>query len=245
MNSGMYAALSGNLAAMQRLDVLTNNLANANTTGFKKDRITFEGLLADVKKLTVPKGNLTDAPVLSGERFYTDYAQGPLRQTGNTLDLALEGDGFFVVNTPEGRAYTRQGNFQRDAGGKLVTVDGYEVLGNGGPISIASGKVDINSRGSVIVNGAPVGTLEVVDFPKPYALQKKGNALFVPANPQMTPQPVANPLVAQGALEDSNVNTIQEMAYLIETTRYFETCQKVVRSYDDMAGKAANELGKL
>ncbi|KAF0219395.1 MAG: flagellar basal-body rod protein [Geobacteraceae bacterium] len=243
MNSGMYAALSGNLASMRRLDVLTNNLANANTAGFKKDRLMFESLMTNAKDLTqnVNPGN---TPVLSGDRFYTDFSQGPLRQTGNTLDLALEGDGFFVIDTPQGRAYTRQGNFQRDGNGKLVTTDGFEVLGSG-PITIASGKVDIDPRGSVVVNGVPVATLQVVDFPKPYALQKIGNAMFVPSDPQATPQPVTNPRVTQGAIEDSNVSTIQEMAYLIETTRFFETCQRVVKSYDDMAGKAANELGRL
>lgn len=243
MNSGMYAALSGNLAAMRRLDVLTNNLANVNTAGFKKDRLTFESLVTNAKNLT-QGANPGNTPVLSGDRFYTDFSQGLLKQTGNTLDLALEGDGFFVINTPQGKAYTRQGNFQRDANGKLVTIDGYEVLGSG-PITIENGKVDIDTRGNVVVNGVPVATLQVVDFPKPYALQKIGNAMFVPSDPQATPQPVTVPRVSQGAIEDSNVNTIQEMAYLIETNRFFETCQKVVRSYDDMAAKAANDLGKM
>ncbi|SNB47040.1 flagellar basal-body rod protein FlgF [Geobacter sp. DSM 9736] len=239
MNSGLYAALSGNISAMRRLEIVTNNLANANTAGFKKDRLQFESLLNGGQQ-----ARLTDTPVLSAERFYTDYSAGPQRQTGNTLDLALEGEGFFVINTPEGRAYTRQGNFKRDAGGKLVTIDGHEVLGNGGPINIGIGKVDIDARGAVVVNGEPVGMLQVVDFPKPYALQKIGNAMFIPAN-QAAPQPAARTLVAQGALEESNVNTVLEMANMIEANRYFETCQKVVKGYDDMTAKAANELGKV
>lgn len=244
MNSGLYAALSGSLAAMQRLDVISNNLANANTPGFKGDRLQFESVLANTKNPTLAAGNLTDLPVFSGEKFFTDYSAGPLKQTGNTLDVALDGDGFFVVNTPQGKAYTRQGSFQRDATGKLVTGDGYEVQGRG-PITIAGGRVDIDGKGGVLVDGVPAGTLEVVDFPKPYALEKIGNGLFIPADPQVAPQAVTTASVKQGFIEESNVNVVTEMARMIETSRYFDSCQKVIRSYDDIAAKAANDLGKL
>ncbi|WP_243370245.1 flagellar basal-body rod protein FlgF [Geotalea sp. SG265] len=244
MNSGLYAALSGNLAAMRRLDVISNNLANANTAGFKGDRLQFESVLASSKSQTQQPGTLSDSPVFSGEKFFTDYSPGPLTQTGNTLDLALNGDGFFVVTTPQGRAYTRQGNFRLDAGGRLVTSEGYQVQGNG-PITISGGQVDIDAKGAILVDGTPVGTLEVVDFPKPYNLQKLGEGLFVPINPQDTPVAVTATTVQQGALEGSNVNVVAEMVRLIETTRYFESCQKVVRSYDDLTGKAANDLGRV
>lgn len=243
MNSGIYSALSGNIAAMKRLDVLSNNLANANTAGFKKDRMTFESMLQTAGAVPKPNGG-TDAPVYSETNFFTDYSAGAVKQTGNTFDLALDGDGFFVVNTPQGRAYTRQGSFRLNAAGTLVNADGYEVLG-GGPITITGGKVEINSRGEISVDGSQVGTLDVVDFPKPYAFQKSGNALFTPADPQAVPQPVRGEKVMQGFIEESNVNTVQEMVQLIETNRYFEFCSKAVKAYDDLAGKAANELGKL
>lgn len=242
MNSGLYAALSGNLAAMRRLDVISNNLANANTAGFKGDRLQFESVLAANRRQ--PQTAPNDSPVFSGEQFFTDYSQGPLRQTGNTLDVALDGDGFFVVNTPQGRAYTRQGNFHLDAGGRLVTSDGYEVLG-GGPITINGGRVDIDAKGAVMVDGTPVGTLDIVDFQKPYALQKTGDCLFVPANPQETPTAATKTMVKQGILEESNVNVVSEMVRMIETSRYFDSCQKVVRSYDDITAKAANDLGRI
>lgn len=145
MNSGIYSALSGNIAAMKRLDVLSNNLANVNTPGFKKDRMTFESLLQAAGK--VPQAGTTDAPVYSETAFFTDHSRGSVSQTGNTFDLAIDGDGFFVVNTPEGKAYTRQGNFKLDATGKLVTADGYEVSG-GGPIVINGSRVEINARGN-------------------------------------------------------------------------------------------------
>src|SRR6266568_1471999 len=198
MNSGMYAALSGNLVAMKRLDVISNNLANANTPGFKKDRLMFESLLAGA---TPQPSN--GQPVLAENSFYTDFSPGPVKQTGNTLDMALEAEGFFVVDTPEGRAYTRQGNFQRDGSGRLVNQDGYAVMGNG-PISVTGSKVVVNERGAVSVDGVQIATLEIVDFPKPYALQKVGNGLFIPADPQAATQPVRNPQVKQGYMEESN-----------------------------------------
>lgn len=245
MNSGMYTALSGNLASQQRLDVLANNLANVNTAGFKRDRMVFESTLAAVKNPSQATGTLTDAPVMSGATFATDFSAGPVKQTGNTLDLALDGDGFFVVNTPQGRAYTRQGNFHLDGNSRLVTADGYEVLGNGGPIAVKGGKVEIDGKGVVFAEGNRIASLEIVDFPKPYQLQKTGAALFIPSGQGGGEQPARNTEVRQGFLEDSNVNPLLEMTQLIETTRYYESCVKAIKSYDDMAAKAANELGKL
>lgn len=242
MNSGLYAALSGNIAAMRRLDIISNNLANANTAGFKKDRMAFESLLALRAGEAPEKAGLVQA----GNIYFTDYTAGPVKQTGNTLDLAIEGDGFFAVNTAEGRAYTRQGNFQRNAAGRLVTNEGNEVVGSGGgPITINGSRVEIGAKGEVKVDGVQVATLEVVDFPKPYALQKAGSALFVPSDPQAAPQPVPAVTVKQGYLEESNVSVVQEMVQMIEANRYFEACQRVVKSYDDAAGKAANDVGRI
>jgi flagellar basal-body rod protein FlgF len=238
MNSGMYAALSGNLSAMRRLDVLSNNLANASTPGFKADQIHFESVLAGVKIPTAAD------PLLSNERFSTDYSSGTLQKSDNVLDVALDGDGFFVVNTPQGPAYTRQGNFHRGAGGKLVTTDGYEVQGQSGSISVAGGRVEIGDGGVVTLDGVASGTLARVDFPKPYALSKVGGGLFVPADPQQAPT-ASSTAVKQGFLESSNVKVVVEMARMIEASRYFESCAKAVKSYDDMAAKAANELGKV
>jgi len=238
MNSGMYAALSGNESAMRRLDIISNNLANASTPGFKADQIHFDSVLAGVKSPTA------ETPVLSSERFSTDFSTGTLQKSDNVLDLALDGDGFFVVNTPQGPAYTRQGNFQRGAGGKLVTADGYEVQGQGGPINVAGGRIQIGDGGVVTLDGVAAGTLAQVDFPKPYALTKLGGGLLVPTDPQAAPAP-SKAQVKQGFLESSNVKVIVEMSRMIETSRYFESCAKVVKAYDDMTGKAANDLGKV
>ena len=239
MNSGMYAALSGNLSALRRLEGISNNLANAATPGFKGDQIQFESVLAAVKNPTA------ETPVFSNEQYFTDFSQGSLQKTDNVLDLALDGDGFFVVNTPQGPAYTRQGNFLRGAGGRLVNAEGYEVQGkNGGPITVSGGRVEIAPNGALTVDGAAAGSLAQVDFPKPYQFTKLGGGLFLPANPQTATTP-SNAEVKQGYLENSNVKVIVEMARMIEASRYFETCAKAVKSYDEMSARAANDLGKV
>lgn len=245
MNSGMYPAVSGSLAAMRRMDMISNNLANANTPGFKKDRMSFEGLLAGaVNPPEVPQGQTAD-PILQKENLYIDFAAGPTSQSGNPLDVALNGDGFFAVTTPEGTAYTRQGNFRTSADGTLVTVDGYPVQGNGGsPITVKGSHIQIDANGGVIVDGAQVGTISVVDFEKPYAFTKTAGTMLVPTDPQAATQ-AAKAQVMQGSLEGSNVESIVEMVQLIETNRYFEACSKAIKGFDDLTTKAANELGRV
>lgn len=244
MNSGLYSALSGNIAAMKRMDIISNNLANVNTPGFKKDKMLFESMLAGtVNPPAVPQGSTAD-PILQKENVYIDYAAGPIAQSGNPLDLAIDGDGFFVIQTPEGRAYTRQGNFRLGADGTLVTSEGYPVMGQNGPINVQGGTVEIDATGVVTVDGSPSGTISVVDFPRPYKLTKTSGARFIPEDPQAVPQP-AIAGISQGHLEGSNVETISEMVQMIETSRYFDACQRVIKGFDDMVGKAVNEMGRL
>jgi len=245
MNSGMYAALSGNLAAMRRMDVITNNLANINTSGFKKDKMTFEGLLASVTDPPAVPQSMTADPILQKENIFIDYAGGPVSQTGNPLDLALDGDGFFAVTTPEGTAYTRQGTFRLSSDGNLVTSDGYPLQGQGGvAINIQGSHIEVDAKGQIVVDGAAIGALALVDFDKPYKMTKSGSALLVPSDPQAVPQTAAA-RVQQGHLEGSNVESISEMVQLIENSRYFEACSKVIKGYEDMSTKAANDIGKL
>jgi flagellar basal-body rod protein FlgG len=244
MNSGMYSALSGNLTAMKRMDIISNNLANVNTPGFKKDKMTFEGMLSSVTTPPMVPPSTTADPILQKDNIYIDYAAGPVAQTGNPFDMAIDGDGFFVVATPDGPAYTRQGNFRLSADGTLVTVDGFPVQGQGGAIRVSGSRIEIDSKGVVMVDGTEAGTISMVDFPKPYALTKTGSALFVPTDAETTPQPAIGGL-RQSHLEGSNVETITEMVQMIETSRYFDACQRTILSFNDMTSKAANELGRL
>ncbi len=256
MHSGMYSALSGNLAAMKRLDVIASNLANAATHGFKQDRLAFDSVLAGkLDPPAVPPGQTAD-PVLLSERMLTDFSQGSMAQTGNPLDLAISGDGFFAVRTPDGVAYTRQGSFKLTSDGMLVTASGYPVLSGAGnpsegqpvmiPMATEAGDTRpvINQQGTVYMNGDPVGTIGLYDFDQPYHLQKAAGAMFIPQEGTL-PRMAGNlTSISQGALEHSNVNTVAEMVSMVETSRFFESCQRVVRNFDDMAAKAVNELAR-
>jgi flagellar basal-body rod protein FlgG len=204
----------------------------------------FESMLAgNASPPAVPQGSTAD-PILLKDSVIIDYAPGTVSQTGNNLDLAIDGDGFFVVSTPGGPAYTRQGNFRLSSDGTLVTADGYPVMGQGGAIRVQGSRVDINGQGVVTVDGNPAGTITVVDFPRPYNLTKSASALFSATDPKMIPQ-AATGAVRQGHLEGSNVETISEMVQMIETSRYYEACAKVIRGFDDMTAKATTDMGRL
>lgn len=244
MNSGMYSALSGNLAAMKRMDIISNNLANVNTPGFKKDKMSFEGMLSSITTPPAVPPSTTADPILQKDNIYIDYASGPVAQTGNPFDMAIDGDGFFVVNTPDGPAYTRQGNFRLSADGTLVTTDGFPVQGQSGPIRISGSRIEIDSKGVVTADGVESGSISMVDFPKPYALTKIGSALFVPTNAGTSPQAAMGEL-RQAHLEGSNVDPITEMVQMIETNRYFDACQRTILSFNDMTSKAVNDMGRM
>ena len=159
--------------------------------------------------------------------------------------MAIDGDGFFVVSTPDGPAYTRQGNFHLSGDGTLVTADGFPVQGQGGgAVRISGSRIEIDAKGVITADGIQAGTISMVDFPKPYALTKTGSALFVPADAEATPL-AATGEFRQAHLEGSNVETITEMVQMIETSRYFDACQRAILSFNDMTSKAANELGRL
>lgn len=257
MHSGMYSAVSGNISAMNRLDVISNNLANSNTNGFKKDRLAFESVLAgNINPPEVPPGMTAD-PVLLEGRMTTDYSAGSLAQTGNPLDIAIQGDGFFAVRTPAGIAYTRQGNFRLTQSGELVTSEGYPVLSKAGerpdqgqPIVIntsvqeGGGKPVVDNDGNVTVNGDQVAQIALYDFPKPYNLKKTSSTMFVPEN-GVLPMASQGTTVFQGSIEKSNVDTVSEMINMVDASRYFETCQRVIRGFDDIAAKAVNDLARV
>lgn len=247
MIRGIYAGASGMLAEAQRTDVISNNLANVNTAGFKKD-ITVTKDFASLLISRVNDG--AEAPAIGTlgvgvmvDEVATDYSTGTVKTTGNDFDLAIEGKGFFAVQTPQGKRYTRNGTFARSSKGELVTSDGYRVLGTNGPIIVADGKMSVSSDGRVMVDNNEVGRLQVVDFADEKQLTKEGASLFVASNGQQE-QPAAGG-VKQGALEMANVNVVGEMVNLISNYRAYEINGKVVQSHDSLLGKAANDIGKL
>ena len=259
MTRGLYIATTGMLNELKRQEVIANNLANVNTAGYKRDisvSKAFPSLL--LKRIHDPKAvsggfGVDPRPVagriglgVNPDVTVHDLAtSGSYQETGNTLDLALFNKGFFVVQTPSGERYTRNGNFVVDTEYRLVTADGHPVLGENGPIQVAGSQIDINQVGEVIVNNEFVDRLQVVDFAKPYNLTKMGNSLFVPTDPNAVPEQVESVRLKSGTLEMSNVNVITEMVDMITVTRAYQANQRVIKAHDTLMGKAIESLGRV
>jgi flagellar basal body rod protein FlgG len=215
---------------MKVVDTIANNLANANTTGFKRDfGVIFEHATG------------VDA------RTHIDVTPGELINTDNDLDVAIHGSGFFVVETPNGTRYTRSGNFSLNANGELVTKDAMKVLSaSGAPIVIGEGKVEIQDGGVVTVDGNEVATLKIVTFSDPVKLQKEGFQRMVYNGSAEEVQAVSDPQVKGRFLERSNVNTVDEMVHLMSAYREFEAVQRTLKTMmTDMNSKLIQELGRL
>lgn len=247
----LYPVLSGALAQEKRLEVITNNLANVNTAGFKKDQPLFEGIGLPSGLNAGPSGSITPSPTFERlHRIFTDFSPGPVRTTGAPLDLAIDGDGFFAVQTPGGVRYTRGGSFTIDAQGQMTTYDGFPLLGTGGPITLPPGDIQVDPEGRLSVKGTEVGaqpteidTVALYRFSDPSQLRKVGQTLFESAGGNAVPFPEGR--INQGALEDANVNPVEEMVAMITVMRLYESAQKAIQTADEVAGKAANEVGRL
>ncbi|HID29754.1 MAG TPA: flagellar hook-basal body protein [Desulfobacterales bacterium] len=225
LDAGIYQAVRGGLIQGRRFDIITNNLANVGTTGFKKDTLTFDRALQEYVK--------------------TDLSQGNLRLTGNPLDIALEGDGFFKIETPHGVRYTRNGNFCLNADGVLVTQNGDPVLGESGTIRMEDGDIAIDTEGRIMVDETVVDTLSVATFVQPERLQKEGLSYSVYEGDQngiMNPEEIR---VRQGYIEESNVTVVEETSRMIETLRVYESYQKVIQTLDEASYKAINDVGRV
>ncbi len=259
MVKGLYTAYTGMRNEQKRLDVISNNIANSNTTGYKKMGVTsqaFDRELAlrvhdDSDGFLAKRIGNVSLGVKIGET-YTDYSQGGFRETGNTYDIALEGDGFFTISTTDKSGtehvrYTRDGSFTVTRDGYLVTKDGDFVLGTDNQrIQIPGANtatVAIDSLGNIYANEVLVGQLQVVDFENKDALLLYGENMFE-ALPEAG-MVASNALTRQGYLETSNVNVINEMVSMIAITRAYETNQKMIQTIDSTLDKAVNEVGKL
>lgn len=243
MERGLFIAASGMLAAQIRQDVIANNLANATNPGFKGEvlsQVAFGDMLLS-NTLTGEKiGPLSTGTLVT--EIKPNLTNNGFRWTQNTLDLAIGGNGFFAVQTPNGVRYTRNGAFTTDAQGFLTTAQGDRVLGkNGQPLNLSGGeKVSIARNGDVHVGNRLVGTVGVIAL-QPNSLRKEGDNYLTG-----TVDPTAKVgMVAQGALESSNVNTVKEMVSLIENMREFEADQKMIRAIDDTLGGAVNQVGRV
>ncbi len=246
MSGAMYLAAAGALVQQLRLEMLANDVANVNTLGYKGERSVFrmpqedrEPILASVDQVQ------TLSPYAPPFETAIDFSQGALQQTGNPLDVAIDGDGFFSIETPDGQQYTRQGGFTVNSEGVLTTHDGYPVLGEGGEITITQGTVEIDSQGVIYVDGDEVGQLQIIDFEKRNQLMKVGNGRFVTTDPEAVQTRPENYTISQGFVETANVNPIRAMTEMIETSRIFDAYQKVIQSADEATGKSIKDVGTI
>ncbi|GBE01017.1 flagellar basal-body rod protein FlgG [bacterium BMS3Bbin06] len=237
MYKGIYIAASGAITRERELSVITKNIANAATHAYKKEKLSFSSFLLP----STVDASYSEKVMTEESGIITDFSQGGMTSTGDPFDLALEGNGFFAL---EGNRYTRKGSFGLDGEGYLISSEGYRVLGDdGNPLKIPSGRMDVNEEGFITVKGTNVGRINVVDFPKPYNLLKVGDGLYLSRD---NAAPVrADARVVQGTLEGSNVNIIQAMVEMMRAVREVEAYQKMMRAFDENAGKAINEIGRI
>lgn len=258
MIRSLYTAVSGMITQEAKQDIITNNLANANTVGFKEDNISFKSfddvLLQNYDKMVDGKNvrNVIGSINLGSEinNVNTDYVQGSIESTDKDTDFAIEGRGFFTVQrnngTENGQYYTRDGHFHININGILVDDSGDMVLGRNlqtnaiGPINVGSGSLNCDSSGNISINNQRMYKLYTVDFNNYNSLKKSGDNLY-----QGTNATEINAGIRYKALERSNVNIINSMADMLTTMRTFETNQKIVQSIDETLQKAANEVGKV
>lgn len=251
MLRGLYISATGMLAQTNRMNVLTNNIVNAETAGFKADEMvtrSFKDMMIerinDPAVVTVSK---QVGPLNTGvhvDETVTSFDQGPIEQTGVSTDLAIEGDGFFTVQTPDGLRYTRAGNFAVSTEGYLVTSEGYEVLGQNGPIRVITPEFSVDATGAVEVGGNTVDRLRIAAFADNSGLRKVGDSLFMNYTNQAE-QKATGCSVQQKSLENSNVEAVDEIVKMITVQRAYETNQKMIQITDETFGRAVNDIGRV
>ena len=259
----LWVPLSAAIARQRQVDTIANNVANANTPGFKKDQLTFKEYVISQDKglsdINLPNKTWTpedfyrtdgrENSFVKIDGQYTNFKQGDFLPTKNPLDIALRGTGLIEVLTPQGLRYTRRGSLSISNEGRLITDQGYPVLKaretfSEPPefITLPERKVSINTSGEIFDKNGLISKISVVEFKDKNSLLKEGDSLFINQDPGNINLAKSNTSVIQGHLEQSNVNAIQEMAELIKASRNFESIQNVIKTYDSMAKKSNNSI---
>lgn len=275
----IWVPLSGQIAQQRKVETIANNIANANTPGFKKEQLVFKEHLTALNKgledIDLPRKewNPDDFYHTQGAQnayvdvdgSYTSHEQGPLSPTGNAFDVALNGKGFYEVLTPNGIRYTRLGNFTLSKDGEIVTDRGYKLLSkiadnnqnavenslsaddaNSRVIKIPPrNKISISKNGEIFTESGLLSEISVVEFKDLNALKKEGHSLFINNASENLKRSEITTTTNQGFIEGSNVNAIHEMSELIKAHRHFENIQKAISTYDNISGKAVNDISKF
>ena len=228
MISGLFSAIDSALAQKVRFDVISNNIVNVNTNGFKKDGVSFKHSAFSIEM---------------DHQSSVDFSEGKIIHTGNPLDLALSSSGFFKIETDKGERYTQNGAFTLDSMGYLVTEEGDRVMGKSGPLDLGGGEVNVSSNGEVSVNGQVVDQLEVVNFNRVQDLVKEGNSTYSNTGDNDNVIEAEEIQVKQGFLEKSNVNPTEEMIKMMEMFRSYESNQQVIQTMGEMTDKMITGFG--
>lgn len=276
----IWVPLSGQIAQLRKVETIANNIANANTAGFKRDELVFKEHLTALTENGQGSGDIhlpnkefapedfyhtqgQENALVKVDGSYTDFTQGTLRPTNNPLDLGLFGKGFFEVLTPYGVRFTRKGHFSISKEGEIVNDRGFKLLsaqvdnsqgGDGSTSNIEDRvlklppgikKLSISKEGEIFTESGLVGNISVVEFKDPHALRKQGNSLYANPYKENTFAQAKKTALHQGFVEGSNVNAVKEMAELIKANRHFENIQKAISTYDNISGRAVNDISKF
>ena len=250
MQNAILVGLSRQVALAREMDVVANNIANLNTTGYKADGSVFEEYLSSAARADMTGTRIS---FVQDRGTWHNLSQGAAEHTGNPLGVAIDGPGFLVVQTPQGDRYTRNGSMQINATGQLVTSDGYTVLGNGGPITLQANdrQIQISRDGTISVRegtsnvDSTRGKIRLVDFANPERLQKVGNGTFNPVGGAQ-PQPAATTSgLIQGSIEQSNVHGVVEMSRMIEITRAYTQIDSLLQQQNDISQSAIDKLAEV
>jgi flagellar basal-body rod protein FlgF len=262
MHEGIYIAASAGIKQSKKMEVIAQNLANVNSTGYKRDSLAFKELLTPFSpekisessnnKLLQPEKSNSNVSYVAVTDQYTDHKPGKFKQTNSELDMALDGSGYFSVSTEEGIRYTRNGNFRLDTENQIVNQKGQPVLNEQDEPIVITGEgteISIDAYGNIFVGSgeksANIGKIKFVDFDNKQTLKKLGDGIFYQSDTGAEEKPVNNTKLRQGFLEGSNVTATDEMTNMISTLRLFETYQKMIQSIDNMDDQSVNSIGRV
>ena len=261
MDESIYIAASAGIKQAKKMEMIAQNLANVNNTAYKRDGLVFKEMMPPFQPdtgieearnaLLSPEKSNKNISYVGITDYYTDFKTGVLKKTGGVLDLALDQEGFFKVQTSEGPRYTRNGNFRFNTEKELVNQNGNQVLDiNNNPVVInVRGKISIDGTGNISVgNGlanSTVGTIKMVRFANEKSLEKTGDSLYRNIDPEEKELPTTTTKMHQGFLENANVSTVEEMTEMISTLRVFESYQKIIQSIDMMNDQSVNTIGRV
>ena len=244
MDNALLVSLSQQLAAYRSMDVIANNLANLSTPAFKRETVKFEELVQQLRPSEDQSGPQT-LSFVQDTGVVRDLSEGQLEKTGAPYDLAINGNGYFVVQTADGERYTRNGHLALDGDGQLITDSGDPILGDGGPITVTvdDGDIHIAADGTISGKQGEMGKLRVVDFSDQRALRKEGDSLYSTA--QSPTAATASTRIMQGTLETSNVEPVIEISRMIDIMRAYQATTSLAQSQDDLKRQAITKLGSI